>query len=50
VTSHSAGSRRRALRRPSSRGQRARRLAVSLAIVVAAVGVYVFVLTRGAIL
>jgi hypothetical protein len=46
----SAGSRRRDTRRPRSRGQRARRLAVSLAILVAAVGVYAFVLTRGAIL
>jgi hypothetical protein len=46
----SAGGRRRSTRLPSSRGQRVRRLAVSLAIVVLAVGVYVFVLTRGAIL
>jgi hypothetical protein len=46
----SAGRRRRSNRLPSWRGQRVRRLAISLAIVVLAVGVYVFVLTRGAIL
>jgi hypothetical protein len=46
----STGSRRRGTRRTSSREHRARRLAVSLAILVAAVLVYVFVLSRGAIL
>jgi hypothetical protein len=46
----SAGSRRRGTPRPSSRAHRARRLAVSLAILLAAVLVYAFVLSRGAIL
>jgi hypothetical protein len=50
VTSHSASSRRSGTRRRSPRGSRARRLVVSLAILAAAIGVYLFVLTRGAIL
>jgi hypothetical protein len=50
MTSHLASSRRSGGKGRSSRVSRARRVVVGLAILAAAVGVYVFVLSRGAIL